>query len=213
MNSLSVGEVLEGDWSDRPMRVLMFDEVEVFYDSWWPYKSSWGFTSLKKRISYYRTSTATFLARSKSLRIEPFTDAEREAHRADLPLRLCRSARFQWSSQAFKTFEDFSQAVKSAAPMFHSNVSKADLPISKIALCPVGPKGSSKRGVLVETKKQVGFSYLELLWHAHTIQSSYVRESKIGVGLYRLGLQGGVPSYYVWGSQSQAGNLKDTLAI
>jgi hypothetical protein len=76
-----------------------------------------------------------------------------------------------------------------------------------VYLSPFGPKGSPKAGIRIDANDGIGFGVAELLWQAAKIQSQYLRDIKFtsGMGIHRSGIQGGIPSYYIWGAADRMG--------
>jgi hypothetical protein len=195
---LHVGSVLQPDWDERPIRVMAFDDHEVMYDSWWPHDSSWGFASLKGKFSYYRIPRGLLVERCRYLRDEPLSEDEVAAHRPELPLRLAISAELEWP---------FAPELPSFLSLISSLVSSAPLPTGKLYVSPFGPKGSSKKSILVEPDRGgASFPVGELLARAAAIQAPLLTPERptLGIGLFRLGIQNRIPSYYLWGSKGRA---------
>jgi len=194
---LQIGAVLQPDWDERPLRVIAFDDREVMYDCWWPHKAGWGFASLRGTITYYRVPCELLLKGCTYLRTEPLTQLEFDVHRPDLPLRIATLDHVEWPAparlEAFRT-------------MLISLASSDSLPATKLYLCPFGPNGGTKAGVLVEPEDGHAFGVAELLSFAAAIQAPHLHGASLprGVGLFRLGIQRRAPSYYLWGSQSRA---------
>ena len=195
--TLQIGAVLQPDWDERPFRVIAFDDRDVMYDCWWPHKAEWCFASLSGTIAYYRVPCELMLERCAYLRTEPLTQIELDVHRPDLPLRIATSAQVEWPDPSRL------EAFRTTLPSLES---RAPLPATKLYLCPFGPKGGVKAGVLVKPEDGHAFGVAELLSFAAAIQAPLLRGARLtrGVGLFRLGIQRRVPSYYLWGYQSRA---------
>jgi hypothetical protein len=207
INAIKLGAVFKPDWDDRPIRVLAFDDVEVLYDSWLPHRQTWTFFKLRGKAVYYRIPTAFVRAESTFLRMEPLTPTEFAFHRPDLPLRLCRFPNLQWTKDRYRSIESFATAIKKLSPRIRIAAKGVALAIPAVVLKPFGPKGSSKRGRVIEPQNDAGFSALELSWLAHNLQAPYVNDWDKGVGIYRSGFELGIPSYYLWGVSDMAGNV------
>lgn len=194
--TLQLGAVLQPDWDERPFRVIAFDDREVMYDCWWPHKAEWGFASLRGTIAYYRVPCELLLKRCTYLRTEPLTQIELDVHRPDLPLRIATFDQVEWPAPA---------RLKAFRKMLLSLASRASLPATKLYLCPFGPNGGMKAGILVEPEDGHAFGVAELLSFAADIQAPLLRDTGLPrrVGLFRLGIQRRVPSYYLWGYQSR----------
>lgn len=183
----SSGDVLRVAWDERPLRVLMADPIETFYDVHWP-EVGWGLARVKN-ATYYRIST--FLASSAKREChEPLTQQEKATHRPDLPMRLLRNAEADWNGSP-------ASLATSATDI------KIDAP--ELALIPFGAKGGGLKSQIVEAADRRAFRGTELLLRAQALQKAICPEVK-GIGLYRSGISRGIPSYYLWGAVDQAGH-------
>ena len=211
--SLSPGAVFRTKWDRRPFRVLTFDDVEVMYDAWWPHSKSWGLTSFKRSASYYRMPTKQFLQKAKHLRDEPFTGRELAVHRPDLPLRLCRSAKLQWSISPPATVKAFRAMIGAQSPRLLAQLTGESMNVDAIHLVPFGPKGGTMKGALIHAGAGGVLSALELLWYAFKLQAYSIGDLPNGIGLYRLGCQAECPSFYLWGSRDKAEFIEEEPAV
>ena len=182
------GGIYQTILSDAPCRVIAFDDIEVFYDAYWPTLNKWSFSdNLKRQGTYYRTLPKIFLKGATFLREEPLTADELNTFRPDLPFRLCRNKFLAWTNESIPDFENF----KKYAREFGCDISnRFILPVTSITLRPFGSKGAitAKKSTLVSSLSNKGFTCIELLWLAHNIQAPYIkRENKHGVGIYRSG--------------------------
>jgi hypothetical protein len=196
--AIQIGAVFQPSFDERPIRLIAVDDREVMYDSWWPHRSAWGFASLPGTVSYYRMPRRVLLERCRYLRSEPLSPAELDVHRPDLPLRFGASPDLEWPDA--DQLEAFPGRIAASFP------SSLGLAATRLYLCPFGPKGRSKPGVLVEPDAPHAATIRGLLARAAAIQAPHLRDQRPtrGIGVYRLGLQRKVPSYYLWGSQSKA---------
>jgi hypothetical protein len=192
---LEIGEVVQTRWDKRPFRVLAFDEVEVFYDCWWPEIEQWTFGAKRKKSIYYRMATDRFLESVIRLRIDIPSEEELLLHRPELPLRAYRDRSFSWTVGQAPNHEVFSSKLTLAGV----NVEKlAQLPAAEIVLLPRTDGGAVKKGVLVKASDGHSISGLEVLWAANNAQAQYQKNPSNGVGIYRSGIaQRGLPSYYI----------------
>lgn len=183
------GDVLQVDWDDRPIRVLMADDVETFYDALLP-EGGWNLARARTAI-YYRTRTSLLRSSAELMRTDALSRQERERHRPDLPLRLLRSGEADWHK-----------------PLRELPKMGADLRIEcqRVALIPYGPKGAPLSPVIVEAADGRALWGAELLAAAHEVQTAEC-PAVAGAGLYRSGISGGIPSYYLWGATDQAGHV------
>jgi len=203
VGSIESGTVLQPDWDERPIRVLIADEIEVLYDVWWPHTQGWGLTTLNKKASYYRVRTSFALARAKVVRTEPLSELEQKIHRPDLPLRFCRSRGIRW--------EDLWSADAKGADRNENKVAISDEPIDahELVIVPFGPHGGEKRGVQISSGREQGLTALEILRKAAQIQAKQATSHPEGVGIYRLGIQTRTPSFYLWGPDDRAGFVRE----
>ncbi|MBO0825623.1 MAG: hypothetical protein J2P27_17485 [Actinobacteria bacterium] len=180
------------------------------YDSWWPHRGNWGLASLgevkKRRVTYYVATVATVAERATFVRSEPLTEAEISLHRPDLPFAAVQCPRLSWAAEAPESAEAFARSRPSAGCP-----AAEVLGASEVYLFPFGPKGGERAGVRVKADNGTSFSWEELVWKALVVQAPGVRDgaSAQGVGIYRSGLNRGIPAYYLWGSRSR---LHDQIA-
>lgn len=202
IEDLELGAVFQPEWDARPIRVLAFDSAQVMYDSWLPHASRWGIDSFSRHISYYRIPISLVLNKALYLRTEKYTEQERAVHRPDLPFSFARIDGLEWPMTCPTTMHDFPQSLSQAA-----NGEQELLDTPRVFLEPFGPKGGPKPSALIAAKNEKTFNVEEMLWHAARLQFQHLRDEKIiqGVGIYRSGIQRGLPSYYIWGAKSRMG--------
>ncbi len=199
--SVELGAVFQVGWSENPVRVIAFDSSVVMYDTWWPHRSAWGMEKLSGTFSYYRLSRSIFESKARLLRVEPYTPAEAEAHRPDLPFSFAQRASLSWYSS---WPQELSQVAAHLSSEKQCGV-QAWLEVAAIYLAPFGPKDSAKPASLVSAKNGIAFSEPEALWQAWQLQKRHIGEKQLtaGVGIYRSGVRRRVPTYYIWGSRSR----------
>ncbi|MCR9248823.1 MAG: hypothetical protein NXI20_00310 [bacterium] len=209
---MKVGDIYS--FTNNRIRVMMFDEKEVFYLT---INSDDSFVYAKnKTLSYYRITREYFDNNSTFIKHLTLNEKETETHRPDLPLRLnCFSGLF-WSSKNFENENDLLDFLKIA----EIDIEKLDgLNSSKVVIFPTSQQQSQKKSILLENIKGQ-FSGIELMLQCCNMQSEYVKPEKqyfsrfrlvpngreekrlSGIGLYRLGIKGNVPSYYLGGEIS-----------
>ena len=209
---LSAGAVFKTDLSDKPVRVIMYDDTTVCYETWWDHTKNWAYKSnLSGKVIYYRASTEDFLKTATFLHSEPLNDEEIAIHRPDLPLYVCRNANLKWSDKIYDTIEAYENYIKED---IDNTIQFSALNIPKIILAPFGLKGGLKKGVIIEARNGVSLSAVELLWNANNIEAPYITTPvRNGVGIYRQGFAKKIPSFYIWGFNNDpdyfktAGNL------
>lgn len=202
------GGVYKTILSEDPVRILRFDDIDVFYDAYWSSLDKWTFaSSLKRSGTYYRTSPNIFLRNANFIRHQPLTPEEINTFRPDLPNRLCRNKLMSWTDKIFDNLEDY----KTYASQFACDISNnIVLLVPSITLEPFGAKGrvTSLKSTLVTSVDKNGFSCIELLMLANNIQAEHSKHIvDKGVGIYRSGHSKKVPSYYIWGYYDMADNI------
>jgi hypothetical protein len=193
VSKIEPGAVFRFPHDDRPNRVLLHDGDVVMYDAWWPHLDGWGLADLeairRKRISYYVATVATMAEKATYLRSDPLSAGERAVHRPDLPYTAVQDTAISWSS-------DNTGWLTGA---------RSSLNTSRIYLYPFGPRGGIRAGVRLVADNGSSFTTEELFRKAKAAQARHL--SKVmpvsGVGIYRSGLQRGLPAFYLWGSVSR----------
>ncbi len=182
----------------RPIRILMVDDQEVFYDVWWEHTQNWGMAK-KGRCIYYRVSLAFAQANTVFLRNDPLSESEIAWHQPDLPMRVGCTNSWLWSNRGYDTLSEFRTALIESYGAMLEGFEEQIVNTPKVTLIPIGPSGGFKTSATVEALNGVSFSQLELLWHAHLAQKKYVSTHRDGVGIYRSGIDRRLPSYYLAG--------------
>jgi hypothetical protein len=204
--NLILGGVYQTKWDERPFRVLAFDDIELFYDCYWPSLDKWTFGNLKSKGYYYRMTPSRFLDSAQLLSKQPLTQKELETFRPDLPLRVCRNKNIAWTDQQYPDIENYKRVI------INSGVDISDtvvLPVNEIVLHPFGPKRGSVKPTTIASLSQNGFTETELLWNAQNIQSIHLREKqRNGVGIFRLGHEKKKPAYYIGGYNDKANSIE-----
>jgi hypothetical protein len=201
-----VGTVFEFDHDERPKRVLMHDAEVVMYDGWRPHLDSWSLGDLRavrrKGIHYYVTTVDVVIEKARYLRADPLTTDEVDLHRPDLPFAIAQCPSLSWSAE---TNEAVTTMAERWAASLGLDASKALLKAPEIYLYPFGPGGGEKTGIRVEAENGSAFTIPELLQKAAAIQAPWASSPPHvqGVGIYRAGLNRGIPAYYLWGSESK----------
>lgn len=187
-DKLILGGIYKTDWDNSTARIIGLDDAEVFYDTYWPHDNSWTFSgNFKKKCYFYRTSRQVFEEKSVQQDIIPLTTEEMEAFRPDLPMRLCRSKAISWN--------DFKVSDLKELP--NNDFLHQRLQTDKIVLLPFGAKGGLKKGTIVTADNGYYFGCEELIWKAKKIQESVNNETSNGIGIYRIGFETKLPSFYI----------------
>jgi hypothetical protein len=205
-SQVRTGLVFRWPHDERPNRVLVQGQDRIGYDCWWPDLKNWGYVDLERirrgRANYYTADVETLLAKSTFVGNEPLTEEEAKVHRPDLPITVIQRAGVCWPV-------DVAEA-GAWAQQFRGDgvggVDGADLRAAEVYLSPFGPEGATKGGVRVRADNGVAFTAGELMRKAAEIQAKAVGKatSLPGVGIYRLGLNRLVPSFWLWGETTDA---------
>ena len=79
----------------------------------------------------------------------------------------------------------------------------------KIVLLPYGIRGGLKKGTIVTPDNGSYLDCEELIWKAKKIQESVNNEISKGIGIYRMGFESGLPSFYIGQYIDSAGIMKE----
>jgi hypothetical protein len=180
--------VLRVTWDDRPLRVLMGDKIETFYDAFFP-EVGWNLSRARTAV-YYRARTLFLQSSAELLRNEPLTHKERSVHRPDLPMRLLQCAGADWT----RPVSDW--------PTLNCDFA---VEAAELAIIPFGPMGAPLKAEKIEAANGRSIDAKLLLETAHQVQTADCPEVH-GVGLFRSGISAGIPSYYIWGAADKAGH-------
>ncbi len=195
MQEIKLGVILEAQWDKSICRVIGFDEYEVFYDAFWEHDSSWTFSgNFKKKCFFYRTSKEAFKTKTKYIDYLPLTEIEINVFRPDLPMRICRSKELSWNN--FNSSSD-KEIVKKIQELHNEEFLKNIINTNELILIPSGNKGGLKKGIYIKAENQKYFDSIELILKAKKIQEEVNTEISDGIGIYRLGFEKGIPSYYI----------------
>lgn len=204
--TLEIGGVYQTEWDSRPHRVIGCDEIEVFYDCFWPDINNWGFAeNLKQKVFFYRTSASLFKEKSKKINSLPFSSEEFAAFRPDLPMRIARVKELSWDNLPFATENALDNFLQQ---MLTNNAYSQTINAKEIMIQPSGIKGGLKKAVKVVADNGKVFGISELIWKARVIQNQLFLRASQGIGLYRIGFEKGIPSYYIGEYLDQAGLIK-----
>lgn len=198
-----LGAVYRTEWSNDLIRVIAFDATVVFYDVWRSDIGDWELAARKGNISYYRIFAPFLFASAVYVRTDEYSDAELKRHRPDLPMSFAVVRGVEWTPTPPHAASDIEAMLRTSVD---DSVSvHGVLHIPAVYLEPFGPKGSSKPGTLITAQDGSAFTGGELLWRAWQLQAPHLRAlGRVkGVGLHRSGTRRGIPSYYIWGSDSR----------
>ena len=158
-----------------------------------PHLDRWGLADLEaikhQRISYYLITVSTLLEKARYLRSDPLSADERAVHRPDLPFAAVQDTVISWSSDNTGRLAE----------------TRSELNTPRVYLEPSGPRGGTKAGVRVVADDGSSFTAEELFRKTQATQARHFSDEMpvAGVGIYRSGLQRGLPAFYLWGSVSR----------
>ena len=203
---LILGGVYKSSWSEDPVRVIAYDEEVVIYDYWRPDKGRWALGNLNVSISYYRTTTEIFVANHIYLRLEEYTQFERDTHRPELPFSFAQYQALEWH----EAIPDNAVQVGALIASSRKNsdvITLNTMRIPEMYLIPFSATGREKPAIFLRALDGQAFTEEELIYRAWQIQAPYLPEKPItkGIGLHRAGLKKRVPSFYIWGARSKLG--------
>jgi hypothetical protein len=199
-DELKIGAIYQTEWDERPVRVIGFDDIEVFYDCFLPQNNSWAFSgNIKKKCYFYRTSALLFIKKSKPIDFSAITEEELKVFSPDLPIRVCRSNEFSWNNFKLSALNEFNKQSENLTDTIQTD---------KLVLIPYGSKGGLKRGTSLSADNSKYFVASELIWKAKQLQEAVNTDISNGIGIYRLGFEKGLPSYYIGEYFDRAGLLQ-----
>jgi hypothetical protein len=204
--NLKIGGIYNTVWDKRPYRVIGLDNVEVFYDCLWSHDNAWTFSgNFKRKCYFYRTSATLFNEKSEIIDYLPLTEEEHIFFRPDLPMRIGRTEEINWNDFTTNNYDDFNEKINE----IDYNLQGQKLLTDKIVLLPFGNKGGLKRGIIIEADNSTFFECSELIWKAKELQEAVCSQISNGVGLYRIGFEKHLPSYYIGEYIDKAGLLRN----
>jgi len=207
MINLEIGGIYLTEWDERPFRIIGFDNVEVFYDCLWPHDNSWTFSgNFKKKCYFYRTSSQLFAEKSRKQDHQPLTNDEKKFFRPDLLMRVGRTKELSWNSFEQKNFKEFENYLNHS---LKPEILNQKIETDEIVVLPFGQKGGIKKGEILTANNDEYFTVPELLWKSKSVQESVNPDKSNGIGLYRIGFEKGLPSYYIGEYLDKAGLIKE----
>lgn len=180
------GDVLAVEWDNRPIRVIQADASETFYDVEWD-QLGWGLARART-ATFYRMRTDYLKETSRLVRSEPLSSKEHSRLRPDLPMRFFRHGGADWSESE--------EILAGLEP-------DTEFPARQLVLIPFGTKGGALKAHRITDDG--GLTSRRLVEEACRAQQAVCAEVS-GVGLYRSGIVGNIPSYYLWGAVDRAGH-------
>ncbi len=203
--AIQIGGIYKTEWDHRPFRLIGFDDYEVFYDCMWT-DGQWTFSgNFKKKCYFYRTSLKTFKNNLLELDFLALSEAEIKFFRTDLPMRLGRTELYNWNDFKADNYHDFKKQFHAQSNNF---IAEEILLTDRIILIPYGIKKGFLKATVSYAANNSFFELAELIWKAKQLQEAANHSKSEGIGIYRLGTEKGIPSFYIGEFYDLAGILK-----
>ena len=198
LQEIKLGDILKINSTEQIIRVIALDDIEVLYDFYWNHNDKWAFAdNLSKKGFFYRMSLKNCISKCSKVDYKSLSDKEHMVLRPDLRLRFLRDKNASWQYDYFKEKKNEIQ----------NTFSNQFLPINKIFLCPLSKNKSIKKGEILESNNQE-ISFYEILVKAFEMSKKIGKTDSNGIGIYRLGIEKGVPSFYIGDYIDIAGIMK-----
>jgi len=203
-----IGEIY--NFNNSKVRIIQFDEIEVFYEPWNEHVGEWYFSKTKTLI-FFRAPRRFFTSNAELLENENRDEKGLERFHTQLPMRLNRFENLQWESEPKLDFKTL------ASNDLHG------IDADSIVIFPSLQSGKLGKSEIIKERIRDGVKLMEI---AFTIQAPYIKDKDSrfilttlakegknhqyfdGIGIYRLGLKGNVPSYYIGGYNDFARNTE-----
>lgn len=198
---LQIGDICKLNQSNQKIKIIGFDDKELFYDCYWEHNKSWAFSSnLKKKGFFYRMNTKDSVNKVTKEGFEKLTEEQFNVLRPDLPLRIGRFKEVNWKEEVFESIDLFNK---------HFKERKEDhtiefLDCEQIWLYSINTDNKLKKEILIESDDKK-ISIDDILFKANKIMTTKSNKFE-GIGVYRLGIEKGIPSYYIGGYKDMMGN-------
>ncbi|QHT71282.1 hypothetical protein GXP67_33825 [Rhodocytophaga rosea] len=131
---------------------------------------------------------------------------EQQAFRPDLSVRFGRTKELRWND--FKV-TDYLNFVEILNNLTDKRFLDPKIDAEEIVLIPYGPKGGLKKGKIIKAENSKYFECAEVIWKAKNLQESVNNHTSAGIGIYRIGFEKRLPSFYIGQYQDSAGLLTE----
>jgi hypothetical protein len=188
MGNLRLGSIYKIGWDNSTARIIGLDDIQVFYDGFWPHDNTWTFSgNFNKKCYFYSAPRSIFEARSTYLDFVPLTEQEHSAFRPDLLMRLAVTKELSWNNFG----------PSSLITLNDRSFLEQRLCTNRIVLIPSSHKGALKKGKIITSTSGDYFSCEELILKAKEVQESINSHKSNGIGIYRIGFESKLPSFYI----------------
>lgn len=135
-------------------------------------------------------SKESFLKNASKFNSQELNKEELDIFRIDLPLRFARIKDLSWDSDIFDSSQSLTKLIDSSPEV------KKSIGADKIFIYPVGKNGGFKKPTLIESDEG-DIKVSKLLIIAKQARDLVNQDSSKGIGFYRLGIEKGIPTYYI----------------
>lgn len=193
------------------VRVIQYDNIEVFYEPWDEHSKSWYFDN-SKSVYFLRVSTPFFEQHASKID-SPNHRLSLERFSPGLPMRINRFDNLSWLPLSEKFEDKLKKVLKNSFVGIDSK---------ELILTPSGKTGRPAKSIKIDSQRLDGKLLMKFAFYA---QAQYVVESPHqfsisrlatngketkhfpGIGLYRAGIKNNVPEYYLGGFVDFAENV------
>lgn len=186
-------------------RVLVFDRFEVFFDEF--INDRWERFVRTKRYNFSRDSTQSFIRTATFIDLLPLTENEEKIICPDLPMRIGRLEKLSWNNSVFISYDNLIHYLYENSPSMLTEV----INLKEVFVFPIGAKGGYGKEVLITAQNSKSFTVPELLFKAGQVQRNFYLRESCGIGIFRNGIRGGKPSFYIGDYIDQGGILKELV--
>lgn len=177
-------------------RIICYDNFEVMCDSKKIDCIEWQLDkNTIKNCIFNRSSRLSFDRWSTCIGYIPYSDRRALILRTDLPLRFGRLKGWSWGDKIFLK-EGLINAYLQGF-LYPETLILA----RQIYLIGINKRGMPQSPVLLTARNGEFFTVAEVLVQANIIQTNISLNMKYksdGVGIYRCGIKGAIPSYFIW---------------
>ncbi|MFT7157947.1 MAG: hypothetical protein ACI8Q1_002972 [Parvicella sp.] len=173
------------------VRIFVFDDDIVYLDHWSESSKSW----LKighSTIVFSSIYTISMKKHAKLIDRLDFTDVELSKIRPDLPVKLGVNKKLDWKLSK----GEFDKALIKLG--YKDHVFK----INKICFFTIGRKDGFNKKPHYLTSDGEDLSLYEILIFAYNTHNEFGKALFEGIGIYRIGYNNKVPSFYIGGGKS-----------
>jgi hypothetical protein len=181
-----------GGGRQMEIRILTYDAYEILYDVKL-ISVGWKFQNLKKYVKFSRSPNNFKNASYEFQNLMPLTDAELQIIRPHLPMRLGRIPELSWLDPMFENQEQIQAYLEDK----HTHLLTEKIETDKIYLQARYRLKNTKADTLITADNGKYFTIPELIFKANQIYSGVYKITGEGIGIFRSGIKGKLPEYYI----------------